>query len=623
MQFLNPLALAWALLAIPIVIFYLLKVRRRRLPISTALFWRKIYPVREARSIWERLRHLISLLVQCALLALLVLALAEPIFPWQLRAARRVVLVIDNSASMQATDVAPTRLARAKELGLSVVAGLRFRDELAIVAAGTEPRVVCGFSGHQRTLERALADLPPTDGPTRVADAVALARGLIDQRQVGQIVVISDGCFPDAQPLSTAADIQWWTVSQRSGNLGFTQFQVRRNLVDPIAYEILAEVRNSADETARCRLEIFLNDQIVDVVPLELAAGETWNRVFQQSSAKGGRLRASLDRADALAADNQAWAVLPEQKPQPVLLVGPANLFVQKVLESHPLVELTVLKQPPARWTADAITVCYRQVPEKIPPGNVLVIDPAGSCDLWQVGDKLTNPLVTRQDRDSPLMAHVRLDNVLLPEARKLDFKTKPHVLAATLDEAPVYAALERPAGKVLVLSVNLDQGDLPLRTAFPIMISNALAWFAGEHGQLRESLATGAVAEVTLPPEMLRAATAAPVRLWPPTGESRALPPGSDKMLVGPLERCGVWSLAPTSADHSDLPGTPAVAVACNLASRQESDLRPAESLLAKTPPTIVAAGLFTRPVWFYLLAAAFLLAVAEWFLYQRRWIS
>jgi len=50
---------------------------------------------------------------------------------------------------------------------------------------------------------------------------------------------------------------------------------------------------------------------------------------------------------------------------------------------------------------------------------------------------------------------------------------------------------------------------------------------------------------------------------------------------------------------------------------------LRVPSSLLQKRPQTILAAGWFMRPLWFYLVAAAWLLATAEWYLYQRRWIS
>ena len=64
----------------------------------------------------------------------------------------------------------------------------------------------------------------------------------------------------------------------------------------------------------------------------------------------------------------------------------------------------------------------------------------------------------------------------------------------------PVYVALERPEGKAVVLTANLDKGDLPFRTAFPILVTNAQNRFAGNRGELREALPTGAVTEVTLP---------------------------------------------------------------------------------------------------------------------------
>src|SRR5947209_18606916 len=110
MSLANPLALAWGLLLIPIVIFYILKIRLKRVPVSTVLFWRQIFDEKKPRSLWQRLRHLISLAVQLLLLVLLAGALAEPFFSWEALSAQRVILVLDNSASMNATDVAPTRL---------------------------------------------------------------------------------------------------------------------------------------------------------------------------------------------------------------------------------------------------------------------------------------------------------------------------------------------------------------------------------------------------------------------------------------------------------------------------------------------------------------------------------
>ena len=91
MNLANPTALLWALLAVPIVVFYILKLRLRRVPVSTVIFWRQIFEEKKPRSLWQRLRHLISLLVQLALLLLLVGALAEPFFAWEANEAKRIV----------------------------------------------------------------------------------------------------------------------------------------------------------------------------------------------------------------------------------------------------------------------------------------------------------------------------------------------------------------------------------------------------------------------------------------------------------------------------------------------------------------------------------------------------
>ena len=136
MNLVNPAALLLAALAVPIVVFYILKIRLRRVPVSTLLFWQQIFEEKKPRSLWQRLRHLLSLLLQLAFLALLVFALADPIFRWQQARARRLVLVVDNSASMNASDVAPSRLEAAKAEGRRLIDGMRLGDELAIIAAG-------------------------------------------------------------------------------------------------------------------------------------------------------------------------------------------------------------------------------------------------------------------------------------------------------------------------------------------------------------------------------------------------------------------------------------------------------------------------------------------------------
>ncbi len=646
MNLVHPTAMVLAGLAVPIVIFYILKIRLRRVPVSTLLFWEQIFEEKKPRSLWQRLRHLISLLLQLAFLALLVFALADPIFRWQQARARRIVLVVDNSASMNAVDVRPSRLHAAQAEGRRIIDGLRLGDELAIVSAGAEPRVACGLTDHPRTLHQALEAITPTDGPTRVVEAVALARRLLSgSEKRRRAVVLTDGGFDGVAELARQDDIDLIGLGKKTGNIGITRLQARRSLLDPIGYEILVEVANASDEPAAFRLELDLEDDPIDVVPLNLQPGERIVQVFEKTSAEGGRLRARIDRPDDLSADNTAWAILPSRSPRKVTLLTHGNVFLEKVFEAIPLVDLKVIKLqdgqpvpvPPVIAATSPeglpVVVYHRTVPETLPSGHVLFIEPMRSGPLWDAGEALHNPVVARQDPESPLMAHIRLDHVLMPEARKLALKAPARVLAESAGGDPLYAVLDRPEGqsqeKVAVLTVDLDKSDLPLQTAFPIMMANLLSWFGGTKGELRESLPAGAVAEVELPPEK------SPGRervLRSPDGREQPIvvPAGSTRVTVGPLDRTGVWSVVQKSAGSAASKdqltkandrGGVLLELACNLADRRESDLRPAEGIPERLAG--LAAGWAVRPIWYYLLASAWMLTCWEWFLYQRRWID
>ncbi len=153
LEFANPAGFWWAAVALPIVLLYVLKVRLRRQPVSTFLFWDQVFHEKKPRSWWQQLRHLLSLLLQIALLALLVFALIDPLWQWQKAQRRKVLLVIDNSASMAAEDGGQTRLVKAKETaGRAGALAARGCDEMAILAAGGKPEVAIGLTDHARSL---------------------------------------------------------------------------------------------------------------------------------------------------------------------------------------------------------------------------------------------------------------------------------------------------------------------------------------------------------------------------------------------------------------------------------------------------------------------------------------
>ncbi len=697
MSFAAPTAWLLIALSIPIIALYILKVRLRRIPVSTNLFWKQVYDEKPPRSLWQQLRHLLSLLAQLLLLLLLVLAIADPYFSWQPLQARRMVLVLDTSASMRAGDVAPSRFEAARKSAHQVLDGLRSRDQVAIVSAGSRPEVVLGMAGHVPTLRRAVNSIQPTDGTSSVDAAIELGKQLIGDHPHGQVLVLSDGCAErpptveatdllasnpsdpqsptglniESQPrkdvLQTkqAISVRHQVFATDAANVGVIQFQARRSFVAPIGYEILAKVRNASGAPVKARLELELDDVPVDVIPLSLKANEEWSRVIEKTSLEGGLLKASLTQITSeaddgnnaentnstenmslnwLTTDDAAWAIVPPRLVQRVLIVSPGNLFLQKVFEANPLVQVMTTNEIPDQWPADTIVVCHRLVPTTLPTGQLLVVDPEASCDLWDLGAVIENPIVTEQDDASPLMTHIRLDNVLMPQARQLQFKSESTTLAATVTGESVYSIITRPQGDSLVLSVNLEQSDLAFRTAFPILATNALNWFAGLPGELQPSIPSGHMTSLAFAAVAVDASEPQESAAEGIVESPEPSPGSNDRMLVspsqhptrllgnqiGPLTEVGVWSVVERldstladSASSTEAEDHLLQLIAVNLANREESDLRPVEVADSTTNEPLLAGGWFSRPIWFYLIVVACLLSTLEWFLYQRRLIT
>jgi len=121
MSFLSPLALALFALALPLVLLYFLKVRRRERRVASLLLWDPSLRDRQASAFFQRLQRDPLLLLQLLALLALALALARPAVTIMGDGARKVVVVLDTSASMKARDVAPSRFEAARGEALALV----------------------------------------------------------------------------------------------------------------------------------------------------------------------------------------------------------------------------------------------------------------------------------------------------------------------------------------------------------------------------------------------------------------------------------------------------------------------------------------------------------------------
>lgn len=635
MTFLNPTAFWGLLLGVPIVAAYLLKTRIRQVPVSTLIFWQQAFEELPPRSIGGRLRHVGSLICQLALLGIVVFALADPVATSELSTSRDRILVIDNSSSMQTTSGDGDRFAEARERAESIIRNLRPRERVTIVQTTPTVQVVKAATDHKRSLAQALATIQPAAGAGSLVDAISLADRLLLETSGGSITVLTDG-----EPASAETEnrVEVVAVGGSAQNVGITDLQVRRTLTDATGYELLLEVGNFGSDSVEVTIDLTLNDQLIDVKSLQLKSGQIHREIQAGTSETGGILKAELTTSrssdNRLPVDDVAYCVLQDVPRLNVHLVTKGNLFLQTALSANSAVELTTTASLPTDRDEIDLLVLHQQVPTRLPDGNVVVIQPQQDSDLWTIEGQLDDPFAEVVAPNSDLLRHVNLTNVVMPSAVKLTPATSVQNLIDAETGDPLYFRISRPAGDVFVLTVDLDQSDLPLRTSFPILFSNLVNHVAGNPSNLQEAVPAGKPATLTAVDPVKTAVTeaddtpaaqsglsdaSAPLQLVAPSGTSHPVTMQNDSVVTPPLNEIGVWRLIRNRQEADSLL---LQQIACNLNNAAESDVRRStnsKSEAQKQSP----GGMASRPAWTSLLVLASILVCVEWGLYHRRRIA
>lgn len=481
MAFTHPFALLWGLLAIPVGILGLWRIARRREETGAGMLWEQALAAERARAAWGPWRRPVSLAVELLAVLLVVLALADP----QVPRPRRVVVILDNSGSMNAVDVKPSRLGQAKECASRLIAGIRACDRMALIAAGGTVAVYGNLSHDRLALQRGLRSIPATQGPARLEAGVALARRILGDGPGGEVIVISDGCCPAASELADRGDVQLMRVGRPAANMALTRLAARRGGRDPRICQILIEVCSFSEPPGRRRLEISFNGQPLDTVAVGPFQENRWQRVFQTTTSGSGRLSARLQPPDVYPVDDGLSTDLPPAGLRHVVLLTEGNAYLESALEADPSVELELPEKLPSPMPKGAILACDRRLPSPLPRGPILVVAPEESCELWRLGDPLEEPTVAGQQEDSPVLEGLCLVGLGLGGARRLELTEKAAAagrpLAWAADGAPLILAIERPGARAVIVAGNLQAGSLARTSVLPILISSAIHWLQGE----------------------------------------------------------------------------------------------------------------------------------------------
>jgi hypothetical protein len=641
----------WAILAaIPpaIVALYFLKLKRTPLEVPSTYLWRKSIEDLHVNSIWQRLRSNLLLFLQVLLVLLLMASLVRPGWSGNQLIGSRYVFVIDNSASMQSTDVTPSRLAEAKRRTAELIEQMSSGDVAMVVSFSDVAQVEQVFTDNRAELLRRVAAIQPTSRSTSLQEALRVAAGLANavtpsgqsdtapsQGEPATLYLFSDGKFPDVSDfkLGNLKPIFIPIGSPAAQNVAITAFNTRRSSDRLDQVQAFGRVQNFGLNKVKVELDLYLDDELLDSAAVELEPRDSTGVAFDLGQVTGGTLKLIANQGGELAVDDVAWTTIDPPQRTKVLVVTPGNDALRLALETDSVAQLVEVEfaSPDALTTPEyrkragdgyyTLVVYDRCRPSAMPRANTLFIGQLPPVEAWGVEaqEPVPAPQIIDVDVVHPLMQMVELSNVRFVEGRML---TPPPGATALITTAtgPLMAIAPRDAFEDAVLGaeiVGVDENqqayantDWPLRVSFPVFVLNTLGYL-GRAGGSEELQSVHPGESVLLEPS----GTDEKITVTDPAGNNFAVETSTGRVArFSRTDRPGVYTVRGG--------GQTLRRFAVNLFDSAESDIPPRDQVQIGFEEISGQANWEGGRIelWKLLLGAVLCVLCLEWYIYNRR---
>ena len=601
-----------------LTLLYILKLRKRRIEVPFSHLWGRVLEKRTRESDM-RLRRILSWLLHILMAGLIIFALADPHPEEEVVRGRHILLLVDSSASMAATDVSGgvDRMDIAKKRAAEILDTVGPEDRVMLVHFNDQLQPLSPFVTEPSILEQPLREIEVAATGTKFDDALAFAADSLQDKENGLLVLISDGAgldesvFDDVD-FSENTTIRHMEIGESAGNVAVTGFNVRRYLANKLDYEIFAQVKNQFERPVEAELQIYADGRQVDSKQLTLEPGETIQKFYPSQAVSGERLEArikllSRDARDVFPLDDRSFALLPPIRKTKVLAVSNGNLFLEGPLLLNP--NLDVQRVSPGSYEASMsgdydLTIFDGIAPETPESGDFVYFDPPEDGP-WEITGATEEPIITSVKKSHPLMRWITFKDLNIGAASTVRLARGDQVVASSFGN-PLIVTRKAERKHLVGVLFDIRNSDLPLRVAFPVMMINIIDYFTLDDESYVPNYETGKTWSIPMTAE---------------DGTAKVTAPDGETFDAAVYQGNAVFYGAQTGFYRIQGPEETHV-IAANLSSTQESRIKPGQvELPDKNVEKDTANLLFQRSEWWiWAILALIMLLLVEWATYNRR---
>jgi Ca-activated chloride channel homolog len=612
MSLLVPAALGFAFIIPLILLLYFMRPKRQERVIGSTFLWQQALQNLQASQPWQRLRITPLLILQLLAALALILVLARPAIFSDSSLGENTIVILQSSASMQATDVAPSRFEAARSTLANFIDDLGAGDRLSLMTMARTPRVLIADSQDKNQLKAALRTAQVTNQDADLEQALSLALSLAAGEANTQILVIGDGhVMNNSQILVSPLVVHYLQIGTAAPNAALLALAAR-----PLQGKLFAgaQVANYSNQSRSLPIALYADGHLFGVQTISLPAQASGTVTWGPLDAGTRIIHASIVTQDALSADHDAWALVGNSQRGRVLLVTKGNIFLEKGLRS--LANVDLYETTPDKYVkTDSfdLTVFDGYQPPTLPTGSLFFINPPTGPSLFGTsGPGLRISQINMGIIQSDLLNDVDVSSI---HTIRTSHQLRPATWLQTVltaPETPLLLAGESNNRRVAVLGFDLHDSNLPLQSAWPILLYNLTNWFLPQPVSGDGQISAGQ--PVTIQP-------------WPGANQVTITSPNHQSTQVGPpfpvqpdaqTDQIGLYQVTQRVRGQA-LSG----AFTVNLFNANQSNLTPASQLpIAHSSSFSAGSGVVThqlREIWPWIAALLLLILCAEWWLFSR----
>lgn len=464
-----------------IVLLYILKQKAQDYEVSSTFLWRETYKNTEATKPWEKLRNNLLMYLQLLIMFLIIFALASPYLIRGGNNYKNIVLVIDNSGSMNARyDGKDTGLSIAKKKAKEYIEHVKSGVNVTLITSNTEAQIVLAGAEDKSTVKNAIDNIQKTEMQGNLEPSLALVKSLGEQWESYETVLFGDTVTACEQINGTIID-----VSQPIGNTAIDY--VSHSMQEDGTVTILAKLSNHSSESVTTDINLYFNEEMTDIQTVTIPAGESVDVYFEKKKIpkdldkegikKGISVKAEINEKDLLAEDNVSYDIIKDNTKQKVMLVTEQNVFLEKAVLASGRVEVYKTNSVSHLDEEDDydLYIFDGTMPKTLPKtGNILFVNPQKTPPnhLFELGKEQEGCYVNTTKH----IVTEHLENYRFGVSSYTKIK-KPSWAETFLKAKKDSIGFIGNIGNriVAVLAFDLHKSDIALQAEFPMLIAGIL----------------------------------------------------------------------------------------------------------------------------------------------------